>query len=99
MMVMMKTCNHLTIPDLLFLFFSTSKALLIFFVCNTKQDKFLQNASTDCTVKYITFLFNYMNSYGHRLKNTRHPVRSAISKLQIARLVLEWVTIWESLVL
>lgn len=24
----------------------------------------------------------------HRLKKTRHPVRSAISKLQIARLVL-----------
>ena len=34
----------------------------------------------------------------HRLKNTRHPVRSAISKLQIARLVLRWVTTWESLV-
>ena len=35
----------------------------------------------------------------HRLKKTRHPVRSAISKLQIARLVLQWVTMWESLVL
>ena len=42
---------------------------------------------------YIYILFNYHSSYGHRLKNTRHPVRSAISKLQIARLV------WESLVL
>ena len=35
----------------------------------------------------------------HRLKKTRHPVRSAISKLQIARLVLRWVTTRESLVL
>ncbi|RPB28118.1 hypothetical protein L211DRAFT_891961, partial [Terfezia boudieri ATCC MYA-4762] len=35
----------------------------------------------------------------HRLKKTRHPVRSAISKLQIARSVLWWVTTWESLVL
>ena len=41
----------------------------------------------------------FSRSYGHRLKSTRHPVRSAISKLQIARLVLEWVTIWEPLVL
>ena len=35
----------------------------------------------------------------HRLKKARHPVRSAISKLQIARLVLQWVTMRESLVL
>ena len=35
----------------------------------------------------------------HRLKKARHPVRSAISKLQIARPVLQWVTMRESLVL
>ena len=42
---------------------------------------------------------DYTDIYDHRLKKTRHPVRSAISKLQIARLVLRWVTTRESLVL
>ena len=36
---------------------------------------------------------------GHRLKDPRHLVCSAISKLQIARLVLKWATIREYLVL
>ena len=39
------------------------------------------------------------NSYGHRIMKTRLPVRSAISKHVIARLVLQWVTMRESLVL
>lgn len=39
------------------------------------------------------------NTYDHRLKRTRHPVRSAISKLQIGRLVVKWVTISEYLLL
>jgi hypothetical protein len=38
-------------------------------------------------------------SYGHRTVKTRLPVRSAIFKHCIARLVLWWVTTWESLVL
>ncbi|RPB20330.1 hypothetical protein L211DRAFT_893659, partial [Terfezia boudieri ATCC MYA-4762] len=45
------------------------------------------------------FYFKEVSICDHRLKKTRHPVRSAISKLQIARLVLWWVTTWESLVL
>ena len=35
----------------------------------------------------------------YRLKRTRHPVCSAISKLQIARSVLRWMSMRESLVL
>ena len=31
-------------------------------------------------------------TYGHRLKNNRHPVRSAKDKLQIDQLVVGWVT-------
>lgn len=38
------------------------------------------------------------NSYGHRTMNTRLPVRSALVKHGIARLVLQWVTMRESLV-
>jgi hypothetical protein len=38
-------------------------------------------------------------SYGHRTLNARLPVRSALVKQCIARLVLWWVTTWESLVL
>ncbi|RPB27304.1 hypothetical protein L211DRAFT_772813, partial [Terfezia boudieri ATCC MYA-4762] len=45
------------------------------------------------------FYFKEVSICDHRLKKTRHPVRSAISKLQIARSVLWWVTTWESLVL
>ena len=33
-----------------------------------------------------------MDTYGHRLKNNRHPVRSAKDKLQIDQLVVGWVT-------
>ena len=33
-----------------------------------------------------------ISTYGHRLKNNRHPVRSAKDKLQIDQLVVGWVT-------
>ena len=36
-------------------------------------------------------------TYDHRLKKTGHPVRSAIHKLEIGKLVLGWVTTRESL--
>lgn len=36
--------------------------------------------------------------FGHRKLKTRHPVRSALSKQLIAKPVLQWVTMWESLV-
>lgn len=35
-------------------------------------------------------------TYGHRSQNTRDPVRSPIFKLRTGRLVLRWVTTWES---
>jgi hypothetical protein len=38
-------------------------------------------------------------TYDHRLKKTGHPVRSAIHKLQIGRLVVGWVTTSEYLLL
>jgi hypothetical protein len=40
-----------------------------------------------------------LTTYGHRLKNTRDPVRSPIVKLLIAELVLRWVTTRESSVI
>jgi hypothetical protein len=38
-------------------------------------------------------------TYDHRLKNIGHPVRSAIHKFQIGRLVVGWVTTSEYLLL
>ena len=38
-------------------------------------------------------------TYGQRLKNTLHPVCSAIEKLQIGGSVVEWVTTSEYLLL
>ncbi|KAG9549237.1 hypothetical protein KCU71_g8166, partial [Aureobasidium melanogenum] len=37
------------------------------------------------------------NTYGHSQLKTGHPVRSAIHKQLNGRLVLRWVTTWESL--
>ena len=39
------------------------------------------------------------DTYDHRLEKTGHPVRSAILKFQIGRLVVGWVTTSESLLL
>ena len=39
------------------------------------------------------------HTYGHRQLKARDPVRSPIFKQLTARLVLRWVTTWESLVL
>jgi hypothetical protein len=38
-------------------------------------------------------------TYDHRLQRTGDPVRSPLHKLQIGRLVVEWVTISEYLLL
>jgi hypothetical protein len=38
-------------------------------------------------------------TYDHRLRRIGHPVRSAIHKPQIGRLVVKWVTISEYLLL
>ena len=47
---------------------------------------------------YVVIKIPYI-SYGHRIMKARLPVRSAIFKHDIARLVLQWVTMRESLVL
>ncbi|KAG9995766.1 hypothetical protein KCU78_g17778, partial [Aureobasidium melanogenum] len=41
----------------------------------------------------------YSGTYGHSQLKTGHPVRSAIHKQLNGRLVLRWVTTWESLLL
>jgi hypothetical protein len=40
-----------------------------------------------------------LSTYGHSQLKTGHPVRSAIHKQLNGRLVLRWVTTWESLLL
>jgi hypothetical protein len=51
-------------------------------------------------IKNFIFLnSSVITTYGHRLKNTRHPVRSAIDKLQIEQLVVGSVTTSESCLL
>ena len=44
----------------------------------------------------LYYLMHLNSIYGHRLKKTRHPVRSANVKLQIDLLVVGWVTTSES---
>ncbi|KAH0142644.1 hypothetical protein KCU67_g13933, partial [Aureobasidium melanogenum] len=41
----------------------------------------------------------FFDTYGHSQLKTGHPVRSAIHKQLNGRLVLRWVTTWESLLL
>ncbi|KAH0361909.1 hypothetical protein KCU65_g8369, partial [Aureobasidium melanogenum] len=42
---------------------------------------------------------SFSSTYGHSQLKTGHPVRSAIHKQLNGRLVLRWVTTWESLLL
>ncbi|KAH0375394.1 hypothetical protein KCU92_g10196, partial [Aureobasidium melanogenum] len=46
---------------------------------------------------YLLFLRSVSSTYGHSQLKTGHPVRSAIHKQLNGRLVLRWVTTWESL--
>jgi hypothetical protein len=48
---------------------------------------------------YIINLDSESSTYGHSQLRTGHPVRSAIHKQLNGRLVLRWVTTWESLLL
>jgi hypothetical protein len=50
-------------------------------------------------VIYIDFQNCETSTYGHSQLKTGHPVRSAIHKQLNGRLVLRWVTTWESLLL
>jgi hypothetical protein len=47
----------------------------------------------------IYFIKRFAVTYDHRLRTTGHPVRSAIHKPQIGRLVVGWVTTSEYLLL
>jgi hypothetical protein len=52
--------------------------------------------------QYASYVFwekDKTSTYGHSQLKTGHPVRSAIHKQLNGRLVLRWVTTWESLLL
>ena len=51
------------------------------------------------SIRYILYNQNIPSTYGHSQLKTGHPVRSAIHKQLNGRLVLRWVTTWESLLL
>ncbi|KAH0367521.1 hypothetical protein KCU65_g4620, partial [Aureobasidium melanogenum] len=48
---------------------------------------------------YISAKDYRTSTYGHSQLKTGHPVRSAIHKQLNGRLVLRWVTTWESMLL
>ena len=50
-------------------------------------------------LKYVYCRDSILSTYGHSQLKTGHPVRSAIHKQLNGRLVLRWVTTWESLLL
>ncbi|KAG9651762.1 hypothetical protein KCU64_g8595, partial [Aureobasidium melanogenum] len=49
------------------------------------------------TDRFIHYENGLSSTYGHSQLKTGHPVRSAIHKQLNGRLVLRWVTTWESL--
>jgi hypothetical protein len=51
------------------------------------------------SLKYLYTDVSKSSTYGHSQLKTGHPVRSAIHKQLNGRLVLRWVTTWESLLL
>ncbi|KAG9612064.1 hypothetical protein KCU77_g5342, partial [Aureobasidium melanogenum] len=55
------------------------------------------DASPHSTLLHIKEWFS--GTYGHSQLKAGHPVRSAIHKQLNGRLVLRWVTTWESLLL
>jgi hypothetical protein len=72
----------------------------------TLASKFLRSCSAGISA-LLTKLENVVishevgisDTYGHSQLRTGHPVRSAIYKQLNGRLVLRWVTTWESLLL
>jgi len=57
------------------------------------------NPALSIATAIYTQLSPLSSTYGHRSKNTRRPVRSALFKLRTGRLVVTWVTSSESLLL
>ena len=64
-----------------------------------KKDDFLVWTVKGVSRLYILSKINNIFTYGHSQLKTGHPVRSAIHKQLNGRLVLRWVTTWESLLL
>jgi hypothetical protein len=61
---------------------------------------FLDVAVEKAIIAAMILQQNYeLSTYGHSQLKTGHPVRSAIHKQLNGRLVLRWVTTWESLLL
>ncbi|KAH0418946.1 hypothetical protein KCU90_g11065, partial [Aureobasidium melanogenum] len=56
-------------------------------------------SATDDAGCTVDLGINTISTYGHSQLRTGHPVRSAIHKQLNGRLVLRWVTTWESLLL
>ena len=48
------------------------------------------------SLQYMGWKLSLTNVFGHRTMKISHPVRSAVNKHRIDRLVLQWVTMWES---
>jgi hypothetical protein len=59
----------------------------------------VSNDSQPSVVLYLLVAADKLCTYGHSQLKTGHPVRSAIHKQLNGRLVLRWVTTWESLLL
>ena len=58
-----------------------------------------KSRSTMLALLFIEQSIRFTVTYDHRLERIGHPVRSAIHKLQIGRLVVGWVTTSEYLLL
>jgi hypothetical protein len=73
--------------------------------CSVNTDRNLRYHSKhfspwmSCCVMFILRDIYATPTYGHSQLKTGHPVRSAIHKQLNGRLVLRWVTTWESLLL
>ena len=80
-------------------FYSTSEGRMV--VCIYHIQKFgiaiWRWSKSDCG--FISYFSRIAITYDHRLRSTGHPVRSAIHKPQIGRLVVGWVTTSEYLLL
>ncbi|KAG9929627.1 hypothetical protein KCV05_g5303, partial [Aureobasidium melanogenum] len=57
----------------------------------------MASLSISAILRYISCGKTVPSTYGHSQLKTGHPVRSAIHKQLNGRLVLRWVTTWESL--
>jgi hypothetical protein len=66
---------------------------------SSKKNDALQMRSSSLNMNNIYYKIWLSNTYGHSQLKTGHPVRSAIHKQLNGRLVLRWVTTWESLLL